>query len=176
MGRETGPKKPTQSRLTKPALLKAGHILDNFECDRPKLADWLKKHALKAMEGNTARTYVVCRGGKKVVAYYALAAGAVDHASSPRALRQNAPDPIPVIILARLARDSSERGNGLGVALVADAMKRAAQAARIIGARAVLVHALDERAAGFYSELEFKRLAKDTDTFYMPMKTIFDAL
>ena len=170
MGRERAKNDKAESRLTKPALLKGGHKLELFECDRPQLNDWLKKRATAAMDGRTARTIVVCRGTTKVVGYFSLAAGSVDHESSPGSLRRNSPDPIPVIILARLAVSLEEAGKGIGESLLAEAMKRAVRASNIIGARALIVHALDERAAKYYSERGFLKMSGET--YFIPMKTI----
>lgn len=169
-------------KLSKPAALKPGHIVAAFDCGRPELTEWLKERGKKAVETGTAQTFVVCRGTKAVVGYFSLAAGAVDHLDektgerAPRALRQNSPDPIPVVVLGRLAVDKSEQRNGLGGALVSEAMKRSAQASRIIGARALLVHALDEPLVTYYQSLGFKRFNLTSQTLFLEMKTIRDGL
>lgn len=174
MGREPAASEPPQDRITRPAKLKSGHKLDQFSCGRTQLDDWLKKRALSAMVNNTAITMVVCRGSAKVVGYFALAAGSVEHAAAPGSLRRNSPDPIPVIILARLAVASEERRRGLGKALFAEAMKRAANGSSIVGARALIVHALDEHAAKFYVDLGLREMSGET--YYIAMKTIVDGL
>ena len=168
-------KKP-RGRISKPAVLKDGHSLGSFDCGRPELTDWFKDDALKAMKNDTARTYVVCRGTKRVIAYYSLAAGAVDRAACPGRLARNTPIQIPVVLLARLAVNADEQGKGLGRALLADAFRRTVQAARVIGARAMLVHALDASAVSFYESLGFKPLKFDSRTLYLPLKTIRDGL
>ena len=119
---------------------------------------------------------MVCRGSKKVIGFYALAAGAVEHNQAPGALRRNAPDPIPVIILAQFGVDSQEQGQGLGTDLLSHAMRRALQAAKIIGARALLIHALDDAAAQFYRSHNFRPLDERGETFYMSMREMRDAL
>lgn len=165
------------ARISKPAALKAGHDVAGFACGRAQIDDWLKNRAKKAIESDTARTYVVCRGTRRVVGYYALAAGAVARESAPSALSRNAPDPVPVIILARLGVHEDEQGRGIGRDLLADAMRRALQAARIIGARALLIHALDAEAARFYAGLGFARLkGPEETTFFVTMKEMRDAL
>jgi GNAT superfamily N-acetyltransferase len=142
------------------------------------LTDWLKAWGQRAIEADTARTFVVCRGAKMVVGYFSLAAGAADHTDrstgerAPRSLRQNSPDPIPVIVLARLAVDKSEQGKGLGAALVREAMRRTAQASRIVGARALLVHALDDALVAYYESIGFRRFNPASRTLYLPMSTI----
>lgn len=164
-------------RLTRPAALKDGHSIAAFDCGSELIDSWLKKQAKKANQGDTARTFVVCRGSKRVVAYYSLAAGAIRRLQEGGQLTRNAPDPVPVIILARLGVDQSEKGHGLGQDMLGDAMKRALQAAKMVGARALLVHALDEKAADFYKSQGFVNLKPPDDlTLYLPMRTIRSAL
>jgi GNAT superfamily N-acetyltransferase len=162
-----------RARLTAPSPLKPGHDVASFNCVRAEMSVWLQKWAWKAAESNTAKTYTVCRGAKRVIAYFSLAAGVISRDSAPR---HNAPDPVPVIILARLAVDQAETGQGIGSSLVADAMRRSIRAAQIIGARALLVHALDQKAAYFYQRLQFVPFAADAQTLYLPMHTLRDAL
>ena len=162
-------------KISKPAALKPGHNVTNFDCEREPINKWLKTRAKKATETDTARTYVICRGTKRVIGFYALAAGAVARESAPGALRRNVPDPIPVIILAMLGVHKDEKGQGLGEDLLSDATRRALQAARIIGARALLIHALDPAAAKYYRDRNFSQLAGE-ETFYMTMKELREAL
>ena len=122
------------------------------------------------MDGGTARTIVVCREELRVVGYFSLAAGSVEHETAPGALKRNAPDPIPVIILARMAIAIEEQFKGLGSALLAEAMKRTVKASSIIGARALIVHALDDRAANFYRAHGFRPLSGET--YFIPVKAI----
>jgi GNAT superfamily N-acetyltransferase len=163
-------------KISKPAALKPGHDVSGFDCEREQINHWLKTHAKKAGERDAARTFVVCRGPKRVVGFYALAAGGIAHASAPGALRRNTPDPIPVIILAMFGVHKKEKGQGIGQDLLNDAMRRALQAARIIGARALLVHALDAEAARYYKTHNFAPLDAKEETFFVTMKEIRDAL
>jgi GNAT superfamily N-acetyltransferase len=104
-----------------------------------------------------SRTVVLCPGeDSNVIAYACLSAGAIVLAEVPGALRRNMPDPLPVVVLGRLAVDRRHQGQGLGRALVADALRRSLAARRLIGARALLVHAIDEEAALFYRSLGFR--------------------
>jgi ribosomal protein S18 acetylase RimI-like enzyme len=161
-----------RGKLTSPMPLRQGHDAFSFDCGRLIMNDWLKDLAWKNSEGNSTRTYVVCRGTKKVVAYYALSVGAVDRDEAPSILSRNCPNPIPVIVLARLAVDKSEGSQGIGRALLSNGMKRAAQAARIIGARALIVQPLDEKAIAFYEHFDFRWLSKETQKMFITMKTI----
>ena len=174
MAKEVKLKSP--SKLTKPAALKPGHNTDSFDCGRDVLNVWLKKRVKKATQTDTARTFVVCRG-KRVVGFYALAAGAVDLASASGRLARNAPDPVPVFILARLGVHTDEQKKGIGPALLADAMRRALLGARHIAARALLVHALDASAIKFYKAHGFVPLSTAEEaTLYITLKEIRDAL
>jgi predicted N-acetyltransferase YhbS len=169
MGKDPS-QRPAQTGLNKPAPLNASHIVQSFHSSQPQLDDWLKKRALLAMAGGTARTIVVCRENLRVVGYFSLAAGSVEHEAAPGALKRNAPDPIPVIILARLAIAIEEQSKGLGSALLAEALKRTVKASNIIGARALIVHALDDKAANFYRAYGFLPLTGET--YYISVKAI----
>lgn len=141
-------------RLRAPEKLSPSHDLSQFRCGEPALDDWLRRRALQNEESGASRTYVVCTGGR-VVAYYALAAGAVAHIEAPGRVRRNMPDPVPVMVIGRLAIDQSMQGQGLGPALLRDAILRTLQAAEIAGIRAILVHAISERAKRFYERWGF---------------------
>jgi GNAT superfamily N-acetyltransferase len=97
---------------------------------------------------------VVC-AGQQVVGYYALAVGAVTHAEAPGRVRRNMPDPVPVMIVGRLAVHNDFQGRKIGPALLRDAVLRTLQAAEIAGIRAILVHAISERARQFYEDCGF---------------------
>jgi GNAT superfamily N-acetyltransferase len=141
-------------RLSPPEKLSPDHDLSQFQCGEPALDDWLRKRALQNEESGASRTYVVCVG-RRVVAYYALAAGAVAHVDAPGRVRRNMPDPVPVVVIGRLAIDQSIQGQGIGPALLRDAILRTLQAAEIAGIRAILVHAISERAKHFYEKWGF---------------------
>ena len=100
------------------------------------------------------RTYVVCTG-KRVAGYYSLAVGAAAHEHVPGRIRRNMPDPVPVMILGRLAVDKTFQGKGIGAGLLKDAVLRTVQAAEIAGIRALLVHAISEAAKRFYEAYGF---------------------
>ena len=142
--------------LSAPQPLTADHELDGFSCGQETLDAWLRTRALRNERGGASRTYVVCEG-KTVVGYYALAVGSVIAAEAPGKVKRNMPDPIPVMVLARLAIDQAQQGKRLGPALLRDAILRTLQAADIGGIRALLVHAIDEEAARFYEHHGFMR-------------------
>ena len=142
------------SEITAPQKLSPNHDLSQFQCGEPTLDDWLKKRALLNEESGASRTYVVCIENR-VIGYYALAVGAVTHADAPGRIRRNMPDPVPVMVLGRLAVDQTEQGRAIGRGLLRDAVLRTLQAADIAGIRAILVHAISETAKQFYLKAGF---------------------
>ena len=131
------------------------HHIGDFTSGVVSLDEWLKRRALANQASGAARTFVVCEADK-VVGYYALAFGAVNVAAAPGRLRRNMPDPIPVVVLARLAVDRAYQGRSLGRALVRDAARRVVHAADAIGIRGIIVHAISEDAKAFYLALGFE--------------------
>ncbi|MGA0587127.1 GNAT family N-acetyltransferase [Dyella sp. KRB-257] len=140
--------------LTAPGPLGPQHDVEPFQSGVETLDTWLKRRALKNQGSGASRTFVACEG-VRVVAYYALASSAVMVDAAPGRFRRNMPDPIPVVVLGRLAVDQSRQGRGLGRALVQDAGRRVVQAADAIGVRGLLVHALSADAKMFYQRLGF---------------------
>lgn len=143
--------------LSKVEPISESHDVSQFDCGaHESLNHWLKRFALTNQNNESARTYVVHRSGS-VVGYYSISAGSVSVEEAPsRVAKGLARHPIPVILLARLAVDRDEKGTGLGKALLKDALLRIAHAADIVGARAVLVHAIDEQARKFYQHFGFE--------------------
>jgi GNAT superfamily N-acetyltransferase len=133
------------------------HDLSGFDCGtHASLNDWLRRFAWVNQQNEVSRTYVVGRANR-VVAYYSIATGSVSREEAPaRVAKGLARHPVPVILLTRLAVDQSEQGAGLGKALLKYALIRIAGAADIVGARAVLVHAIDAAAAAFYRHFGFE--------------------
>ncbi|MJN97639.1 GNAT family N-acetyltransferase [Salmonella enterica subsp. enterica] len=147
----------------------SSHQLAEFVSDETVLDDWLKQRGLKNQALGAARTFVVCKGTKQVVGFYSLATGSVNHVEATGSLRRNMPDPIPVIILARLAVDVSFRGQGLGADLLHDAVLRCYRVAENIGVRAIMVHALTEGAKGFYIHHCFKASKTQERTLFLKL-------
>lgn len=141
-------------RISAPKKISPDHDLSEFHCGEPALDEWLKRRALPNEESGASRTYVVCLENR-VVGFYALAVGAVAHAGAPGRIRRNMPDPVPVMVLGRLAVDESMQGRDIGRGLLRDAILRTMQAAEIAGIRAILVHAISERAKQFYVRAGF---------------------
>lgn len=148
--------------LLAPVLLHAQHQTDQFSCGVASLDAWLKRRALKNQIQGASRTYVACQGDR-VLAYYAIASGAVTCNDATGRLRRNMPDPIPVVVLGRLGVDSSLHGQGVGRSLVRDAALRILQAADVIGIRGITVQALSDDARVFYEHMGFEPSPLDPD-------------
>ena len=138
--------------IAAPEPLGAGHALGGFDSGVASLDSWLRQRALPNQASGASRSFVVCDEGQ-VVTYYALVAGAVASHAAPGRFRRNMPDPIPVVVLARLAIARSHQGRGLGRALFQDAARRVIQAAQAVGIRGLLVHAVSDEAKAFYLRL-----------------------
>lgn len=152
--------------------LSEAHDLSAFDCGKESLNGWLRRFALVNQKSDAARTYVVHRDAP-VVGYYSLTAGSVRPEAAPaRVAKGLAKHQVGVILLARLAVDRREQGRGLGKALLKDALIRSAAAADTIGARAVLVHAVDESARRFYERFDFERSPLDEFELMLLMKDL----
>ena len=160
--------------LTPPAPIDASHDTTGFSCGHPSLDSWLKTKALRS-EGRTARTYVVLEG-TDIVGYYCLATGAIARAEAPSKLRRNAPDPLPVAIIGRLAVTIEWAGQGIGSAMLQDGLKRILGISRAVGCRAALVHAIDDNAHTFYLRYGFIPFPATPRTLFLPTETIAAAL
>ena len=141
--------------LGPPVPITAAHDTSLFNCRHDSLNQWLRRRALSNASSGATRTYVVCAENQRVVGYYALAAGSLDVESAPTRLRRNMPDPLPVVVLGRLAVDDTWSGRGVGSGLLKDAVLRSLQAAELIGACALLCHAIDADAKAFYARHGF---------------------
>ena len=145
---------PEQDKLRPPEKLNSLHQIESFDSGNSQPNDWLKRRALKNELEGASRTYVLC-AGEVVVAYYCLSNGAVAQTAATGRVRRNMPDPIPVMVIGRLAVDCQWQGKGIGRALLRDAILRTLQAAEIAGIRAILVHAISEEAKQFYEKCGF---------------------
>jgi GNAT superfamily N-acetyltransferase len=141
--------------LTSPQPINEQHQIGSFDSGVPTLDDWLRRRARANQASGASRAYIVCEE-QRVVAYYALASGAVAIETASARLRRNMPDPVPVAVLGRLAVERSFQKHGLGRALVRDAATRVVQAADLIGIRGILLHAISPEAKAFYLALGFE--------------------
>jgi ribosomal protein S18 acetylase RimI-like enzyme len=141
--------------LQRPALLTEDHDLSAFRSGSDTLDSWLRGRALKAHIARTARTYVATHDGV-VVGYYSLCSGSVARVQLVKPLQRNMPDPVPAMVLARLAISKDWQGRGMGQDMVLDAMARMVAGSEMLGMRVLLVHAISDAARGFYENIGFR--------------------
>lgn len=158
--------------LTEPTLLTEEHNIESFDSGEDVLDHWLKTRALSNVKNKATRVYVTCSVETiDVVGYYGLSTGQLRHKDAIGRMRRNMPDPIPVILLGRLAIDTSWQGKGIGADLLAHAMEKAIQASEIAGARLLVVHALNESAKTFYERFGFSLLPAQESTLAFDLKS-----
>lgn len=141
--------------LRAPAPLAPTHALETFASGVAPLDAWLKRRARRNEGEGASRTFVSC-AGRCVVGYYSLAAASVLREATTGAVRRNMPEPVPAVLIGRLAVDQAWQGQGLGADLLHDAVLRTVGAAETIGVRAILVHAISENAKLFYQKHGFR--------------------
>jgi GNAT superfamily N-acetyltransferase len=141
--------------LAAPVPLAADHRLDDFSCGKASLDDWLVRHARQAQASGSAKTFVVA-DSRRVAGYFSLAVGQVDSVEAPERMRKGMGQyPIPVVLLARLAVDSAYQGQGIGVGMLQDAIRRTLLIAEQAGIHAMLTHPIDADADAFYRRFGF---------------------
>ena len=161
--------------VSAPGHLTAEHDVSAFDSGVPELDNWLKRRALQNEASGASRTYVVM-ADDRVVGYYALATGAIAQHEATGKVRRNMPEPIPVMVLGRLAVDRTHQGRGLGSALLKDALQRTLNAASIAGIRAVLLHAISDAAKRFYENAGFSTSPVDPMTMMITLADVEKAL
>ena len=161
-----------QEVLSPIAKLAAAHEIDGCDCGKEELNRFLNRFALASQQANSAQTYVATRG-QRVVGYYSLAVGGVEHEAAPKRVTKGlARHMIPVMVLARLAIDHAEQGRGLGKGLLKDALRRTVAAADIAGIRALFVTAKDDDARRFYEHYNFDPGPADPHQLFLVMKDL----
>lgn len=154
---------------TEPARLSPQHAIQEFCSGVTALDEWLKRRALHNEREGASRTYVVCADGR-VIGYYSLATGSVTGTDVPGRVRRNMPDPIPVMILGRLAVDVAWQARKLGHSLLGDAIKRTLGVAEVAGIRALLVHAISPEAKRFYERYGFQECPEKPMTLVLMLR------
>lgn len=159
---------------SRPEPLRRDHVLAGFSCGERSLDTWLCMHARPAEAAGGSRTFVTTAAGLEVVGYHALAAGSVGVQDATARLMKGQPleRPVPVILLARLGVDRRHQGRGVGRSLLQDALLRCSAAAATIGVRAVVVHAVDERARRWYRRWGFEPSPTDPHHLILLMKDL----
>lgn len=157
--------------LSAPVLLADHHDLDDFNSGEASLDDWLKKRARANLASGASRVFVACED-TQVAGYYALSSSSVMGAAVPGRFRRNMPDPIPVVLLGRLAIDTRWQRRGLGRSLFRDAAMRVSHAAEAIGVRGIVVHAISDDARKFYVALGFSECPGEPMTLVVTLQDI----
>ena len=161
--------------VSAPEHLTAQHDVATFDSGVSELDNWLRRRALQNEASGASRTYVVSAEGR-VVGYYALATGAIAQHEATGKVRRNMPEPIPMMVLGRLAVDRAHQGSGLGSALLKDALLRTLNAASIAGIRAVLLHSISDEAKRFYEKAGFSSSPVDPMTMMVTPADVEKAL
>lgn len=155
-------------RLSRPRPIGAADSYSDFQCGEASLDRWIKVRALRNETGGASRTFVsLDLDADRVAGYYCLSASALKSEDAGAALRRNMPDPIPVVLIGRLAVDQQYQSVGLGASLLQDAALRSLEASRLIGAKAILVHALSDDAQRFYEHFGFVSVPGSVRTLYL---------
>ena len=153
-----------------PEPLSSKSPIAGFDCGKPRLNDWLQRHALQAQGSGSARSYVAVDDAK-VVGYYSLVVGQVEPLEAPERIRKGMGQyPIPVMLLARLAVSQAAQGQGIGIGLLQDAIRRTLNIAEQAGIRALLTHPIDEDAARFYQKFGFETSPLRADQLLILLK------
>jgi GNAT superfamily N-acetyltransferase len=165
----------TSAYLRAPEPLGPNHDISRFSNGiHPSLDQWLHERA-RLSEGLSARTYVVCATDEpnRVVGYFSISAALEQRNALPSArLRRGMPEQVPLLLIGRLAVDTQWQGQGLGSALLADALRRCLAASDIAGARGVIAHAIDHAAVGFYERHGFVRSPLGERVMLVPIETV----
>ncbi|MEC3949289.1 GNAT family N-acetyltransferase [Sphingobium sp. HWE2-09] len=158
-----------------PTPLADHHNLDNFDSGVASLDEWLRRRARANQAAGASRTFVICEGDD-VAGYYALSSGSISTIEASGRMRRNMPEPIPVVVLGRLAIGKGYQGQGIGRAMVRDAAKRVIAAGDEIGIRGIVVHAISEEAKSFYLAIGFLQSPTADMTLMIPISDLKAAL
>ncbi len=163
-------------RLTQPHPLTRHHDLNKLDCGNTSLNEWLYRRALKNESSGASRTFVVCEEDKIVVGYYCLSTGAVEHIDSLGSIQRNMPEPVPVMVLGRLAVDAHWQKQGVASGLLKDAILRTINVSQQVGVRALFVHALSEQAKSFYIKHGFQESPTNSMTLMISLQEVTKAI
>ena len=159
------------SSFSRPRPVTSQDDVSTFSCGKQTLDNWLNLRAIKNEAAGNSRTFISIERETGVIAgYCCLNSHSITREEMPGSIRRNAPDPIPVILIGRLAVDSRFTGRGLGYSLLRDALTKGVEAANLVGSRALVVDALDDEAVGFYAKFGFKLMPGSARALYLTME------
>jgi GNAT superfamily N-acetyltransferase len=155
--------------ISEPCPLQDRHDVNSFDCGIDELNSYLQRYARQTQKREGTRTYVVL-DGNQVIAYYTIVFGGIAWIDAPDYVRKGLGKyQIPIMIIARLAVDSTWAGKGLGNSLLLDALKRVVAASEIAGLRAVVVDAKNNTAKQFYEKRGFRSWPIDSKRLFITM-------
>ena len=158
------------SSFSRPRPVTPQDDVSTFDCGKQILDNWLNLRAIKNEADGNSRTFISIERETGIIAgYYCLSSHSITRGEMPGAIRRNAPDPIPVILIGRLAVDTRFAGRGLGYSLLRDALTKGLEAAHLVGSRALVVDALDDEAVGFYAKFGFAPMPGSARALYITM-------
>jgi predicted N-acetyltransferase YhbS len=164
-----------QLSLQPPTALTATHLVTEFDCGVDSLNEWLDKRAWKNQVLDVSRTFVITNG-EVVIGYYCLSSAAIDRIELPKSKQRNMPDPIPAILIGRLAVDLRYQGQKIGLSLLQDTICRIITASQSIGIAYILVHALDDATKRFYELNGFVSIPEQPLTLFLSVATATKAI
>jgi GNAT superfamily N-acetyltransferase len=153
------------------------HDRKSFDCGEPSLNEYLQQYASQDIKRRINKVFIASppEAPQQVIGYYSLSAGSLDASDLPDGLRRRLPRyPVPVVLLGRLAIAKSHQGQGLGSILLADALQRIVRASQVMAVYAVIVDALNDRAAVFYQQFGFIPLPSQPLKLFLPMDSVAD--
>lgn len=159
------------SELVGPELLVEDHAVEGFNCGDDTLNRWLTSRARRNQAEGASRTWVVAHEGR-VAAFYASSTAVVLRSEATKRAARNQPDPLPALLLGRLAVDEAWQGHGLGAALLKHFITKSLEVAEITGVRVLLVHAANPEAAAFYQRYGFEPSPVDNRTLLLLLKDV----
>jgi GNAT superfamily N-acetyltransferase len=154
-----------------PVLLGADHIVEDFDCGQDVLNEWLRTKALHNQREGGSRTWVVL-DGRRVVAFYASSTAVLMRNRATKRAARNQPDPLPAVLLGRLAVDAKYQGRGLAAALLKHFVLKSLEVAELTGVRLLLVHATNDTARRFYLRYGFEASPVDDMTLMLLVKDV----
>ena len=156
-----------------PMPLEVADDLVGFDCGEESLNHWLQRTAHNNHKSGASRVFTIKEKGQ-VIGYYCLAAGSIARVAAPKKLIRNSPDPLPIILLGRLAIDNRYKGQGLGGFLLRDAILRSISLTQNLGVVALVAHALNQSAKEFYLQYGFLESPLSDMTLILPLKNLAD--
>jgi GNAT superfamily N-acetyltransferase len=156
------------------------HSASDFSCGNASLDEYIRVHQERDENDHTAVTFVLLdkeavSSPKQILGYFTLSSFALPRQQARRRDRDKhlgRYDPVPAVLLGRLAIDGRFQGQGLGSAIILASLTKVLRIREDIGISVVMVHAIDEAAAAFYQHQGFTQFRDEPFHFYYPLAKI----